>query len=86
MSNKKDTFKNQDLTRYKTVGAFLKAYPEAKKVVNRYINERVRHAFHNLGNEENKQHVTRRGGIATRFGSMLGRGTGFNISCKARAV
>ncbi|KGV49425.1 hypothetical protein [Burkholderia pseudomallei] len=75
-----------DLNRTHTVGRFLNENPEAKKFVNRHRDEKVRHAFHNLGNEENKQHVTRRGGIATRFGSMLGRGTGFNISCKARAV
>lgn len=75
-----------DLNRTHTVGRFLNENPEAKKFVNRHRDEKVRHAFHNLGTEENKQHVTRRGGIATRFGSMLGRSTGFNISCKARAV
>lgn len=75
-----------DLNRTHTVGRFLNENPEAKKFVNRHRDEKVRHAFHNLGNEENKQHVTRRGGSATRFGSMLGRSTGFNISCKARAV
>lgn len=81
MTNKKDSFKNQDLARYKTVGAFLKAYPDAKKVVNRYINERVRTAFDNIG-PDNRMPFN--GGV--RRGSTLGRGTGFDISCKARAA
>ncbi|CAI8960143.1 MULTISPECIES: hypothetical protein [Burkholderia] len=74
-----------DMNRTHTVGRFLNENPEAKKFV---VGERrnALRKFHSLGNEENKQHVTRRGGVATRFGSMIGKGAGFDISCKARAV
>lgn len=63
-----------------TVGLFLAKHPDAKRVVagNR---AKANREFYHCG-EENRASFN--GGV--RRGSMLGRGTGFDISVKARAV
>lgn len=69
-----------DLNRTHTVGRFLNENPEAKKIVVANRRNALRSFFH-LG-EQNKHEFN--GGV--RRGSMLGRGAGFDICCKARAV
>ncbi|KWO18371.1 hypothetical protein WM27_21000 [Burkholderia ubonensis] len=69
-----------DLNRTHTVGRFLNENPEAKKVVVGNRRNALRAFFH-VG-PDNRMPFN--GGV--RRGSTLGRGTGFDISCKARAA
>ncbi|AOJ66454.1 hypothetical protein WJ32_29245 [Burkholderia ubonensis] len=72
--------KELNIDRTHTVGRFLNENPEAKKIVVANRRNASRSFFH-LG-EENKSEFN--GGV--RRGSTLGRGAGFDISCKARAA
>ncbi|VWC96054.1 hypothetical protein BCO18175_03715 [Burkholderia contaminans] len=72
--------KELNIARTHTVGRFLNENPEAKKVVvsNRRNTQR---AFFHIGPDNR---MSFNGGV--RRGSTLGRGAGFDISCKARAA
>ncbi|AQQ19842.1 hypothetical protein [Burkholderia cenocepacia] len=72
--------KELNIARTHTVGRFLNENPEAKKIVvgNRRNTQR---AFFHIG-PDNRMPFN--GGV--RRGSTLGRGAGFDISCKARAA
>ncbi|OXI42131.1 hypothetical protein [Burkholderia aenigmatica] len=72
--------KELNIARTHTVGRFLNENPEAKKIVVGNRRNALRAFFH-IG-PDNRMPFN--GGV--RRGSTLGRGAGFNISCKAAAA
>lgn len=72
--------KELNIARTHTVGRFLNENPEAKKVVVGNRRNALR-SFFNIGPDNR---MSFNGGV--RRGSTLGRGAGFDISCKAAAA